>query len=307
MTQGRTLNIGKLASIGRHDGGNAVIQLRVQPDELVKGRFAMKGLAGRQTALKDWWRDFFKPIVGEVLFIPKAGQSEIEVGQVIKRSKAQAPLNVLDLACGVGRHSVAFAKRGFKVTGLDYSKPFLREARRTARKAEQEIRFVHGNMKNLGSHFAASEFGLVVSLFNSFGYFGSRRDDFKMLKAVRRVLRPGGAFVINTLNRDGVARRLKTPISIGREPLPNVFMIDVARYDVRKRQTVCNWTIVDARRSKASIFRQSFRQNVYSHAELRRLLIAAGFCIETTWGMLPGGRFNRRESWHQTIVARKRY
>jgi ubiquinone/menaquinone biosynthesis C-methylase UbiE len=52
-----------------------------------------------------------------------------------------------------------------------------------------------------------------VSLHNSFGYFDSRRDDFKMLKEVYRVLRPGGAFVINTLNGGGVAKRLKTPIS----------------------------------------------------------------------------------------------
>ena len=57
--------------------------------------------------------------------------------------------------------------------------------------------------------------------------------------------------VINTLNGDGVAKRLKTPTSMGREPLPNVFMIDTARYDVRKRQTFNGWTIVDARRPKA--------------------------------------------------------
>ena len=80
---------------------------------------------------------------------------------------------------------------------------------------------------------------------------------------------------------------------MGREPLPNVFMIDAACYDVRKRQTLSKWTIVDARR------------NVYSHAELRKLLIAAGFRVETAWGVLAGGPFDNGESWHQTIVARK--
>jgi SAM-dependent methyltransferase len=237
----------------------------------------MKNSAAGESALKEWWRDFFKPIVGEMLAAWKGEQSEIEVVQVIKKSKAKAPNNLLDLACGVGRHSIVFARRGFKVTGLDYSKPFLREAGNAARKAGQEIRFVRGDMKDLRPHFAASEFGLVVSLYNSFGYFESRRDDFKMLKEVYRVLRPGGAFVINTLNGGGVAKRLKTPISTGREPLPNVFIIDAGRYDVRKRETVSNWTIIDARLPKANIFRQSFRQNVYSHAELRRLLRAAAF------------------------------
>jgi SAM-dependent methyltransferase len=265
----------------------------------------MKGLGSQGSALRDWWRGFFTPIVGEVIFVPKAGQTEIEVERVIRQSKAKTSLPVLDLACGVGRHSLIFAKRGFKVTGLDYSRPYLREARQIARRAGVAIRFVHGDMKNLKAHFAPNEFGLVVSLFNSFGYFGSRRDDVKMLKAVHRVLRPGGAFVLNTLNGDGVARRLKSPISSGREPLPNVFMIEVARYDARKGLTLNNWTIVDARRAKARIFRHSFRQNVYSHAELRKLLNAAGFTIEKTWGMLTGGRFAQSKSWHQTIVARK--
>jgi ubiquinone/menaquinone biosynthesis C-methylase UbiE len=261
----------------------------------------------RETALRDCWRDFFKPIVGQVLFVPKVQQSEIEVEHVIKRSQVKASLNVLDLACGVGRHSLVFATRGFKVTGLDYSKPFLREAKKAARKARREIRFVHGDMKNLKSYFIANEFGLVVSLFNSFGYFHTRRDDFKMLKAVHRVLRPGGAFILNTLNGAGVAKRLKKPISFGYEPLPNVFMIDAPRYDVAKRQTFSKWTIIDARRAKTRIFRGSFSQNVYSHAELKRLLTAAGFGIEATSGVLAGGHFNRRESWQQTIMARKRW
>jgi SAM-dependent methyltransferase len=254
---------------------------------------------------KEWWRDFFKPVVGEVMFNPKVGRSEAEVRQVIKQSKIRAPLDVLDLACGVGRHSLIFASRGFRVTGLDYSEPYLRQARRAARRAGAQIRFIRGDMKNLRPYFAENQFGLVASLFNSFGYFGSRRDDFRMLEAIHYVLRPGGAFVINTLNGDGVAKRLKTPTSMGREPLPNVFMIDAACYDVRKRQTLSKWTIVDARRSKATIFRQTFRQNVYSHAELRKLLIAAGFRVETTWGVLAGGPFDHGESWHQTIVARK--
>ena len=254
---------------------------------------------------KEWWRDFFRPITGEVMFAPKMGEAEKEVAQVLKQTKAKRPFDVLDLACGIGRHAVVFARRGFAVTGLDYSKPFLREARKRARNARASIRFVHGDMKNLKPVFAANSFDLVVSLYNSFGYFDSRRDDFKMLKAVHRVLKPGGRFVINTLNEGGVRVRLKAPISIGREPLPNVFAIEAARYDSATSRTVGRWTIVDARRSKSTIFRKSLTQNVYSHADLKRLLREAGFTIVKTWGPLAGGAFDPRKSWHQTIVAKK--
>jgi len=260
---------------------------------------------GREVALKDWWRSFFDPLIGEVMFVPKGRQSDREVEQVIRRSRTKAPRSVLDLACGVGRHSLLFAARGFKVTGLDYSKPFLRAARLAARKAGQDIRFVHGDMKNLKRCFAPSEFDMVVSLFNSFGYFGARRDDVKTLKGVYRVLRPGGSFVLNTLNGAGVAKRLKRPNSFGHEPIPNVFVIDAPTYDVRKKQTLSKWTIIDARRAKVRILRRHFRQNVYSHAELKRLMTAVGFEVEATWGTLAGGSFDPRSSWHQTILARK--
>ncbi len=93
-----------------------------------------------------------------------------------------------------------------------------------------------------------------MCLYTSFGYFARRSDDLKTLRAVYRVLRPGGAFVVNTVNGAGVVKRLRSPISLGSEPLPNVFVIDQARYDARTRQTLTTWTVIDARRRAAASY-----------------------------------------------------
>jgi ubiquinone/menaquinone biosynthesis C-methylase UbiE len=253
---------------------------------------------------KTWWRGFFDSVVGEIMFVPRSAFTDKEVARVIKATRTRPPSHVLDLACGVGRHSLAFARRGFAVTGLDYSSAYLRQARAASRKAKLPVSFVQGDMRHLREHFAPKKFGLVVSLFNSFGYFAERRDDMRMLREIFRVLQPGGALVLNTLHASGVAARLKKPLQKGSEPLPKVFMIDKARYDKRKQETFCEWTIIDTRRPRARIWRQAFRQNVYSHAEMKRMLRAAGFRVEAVWGMLSGGRFEPM-SWHQTIVARR--
>ena len=258
-----------------------------------------------KAAGKDWWRDFFEPLVGEVMFVSKIASSKAEVDQIARRAKAKPPMDVLDLACGIGRHSVCFAQRGFRVTGLDYSKAYLERAQRTAQAARQKVTFVHGDMRKVAAFFAPNSFDLAVCVYTSFGYFARRSDDQKVLRSVYRVLRPGGAFVVNTVNRIAAVKRLRSPISVGSEPLPNVFMIDQARYDPRRRQTVTTWTLIDTRRPKTRVVRKSFRVNIYSHSELRDLLTAAGFTIETVWGMLPGGRFDPRATWHQTILARK--
>ncbi len=255
--------------------------------------------------MKEWWKDFFGPLAGEIMFTPKAKVSKNEVEQVIKRTKTPKRARVLDLACGIGRHSIEFAKKGFEVTGLDYSKPYIASAKRSASQEKVKVQFVKGDMKNLRPHFASENFDLVVSLYNSFGYFKSRKDDFRMLQEVHRVLKPGGKFVLNTLNGEGVKKRLKNPISMGREPIKKVFMIDSAKFDEKKAQTQAEWTIVDARKSKAKIHRLKFHQNVYTNPQLKALLRKAGFTIETTWGLLHGEAFDRKKSWHQTIVARK--
>jgi ubiquinone/menaquinone biosynthesis C-methylase UbiE len=239
------------------------------------------------------------------MFASKVARSSAEVDRIIRRAKAKPPMDVLDLACGIGRHSVCFAARGMRVTGLDYSKPFLAQAQKTARAARQKITFVHGDMRKVSAYFAPDSFDLAVCVYTSFGYFARRSDDQKVLRSVYRVLRPGGAFVVNTVNRSAAVERLRSPISLGSEPLPTVFVIDQARYDRQTKQTVATWTIIDTRRSKARVVRKSFRVNVYSHAELKRLLTTAGFEIESVWGMLPGGRFDPKTTWHQTILARK--
>ncbi len=227
--------------------------------------------------MTEWWRNFFIPVTGEIMFSPRAEQSKIEVDEVIRQAKTAKNSQILDLACGIGRHSITFAKKGFDVIGLDFSKHYLGTARQSAAKAKVKVNFVRGDMKNLRPHFDAESFDLVVSLYNSFGYFKSRKDDLRMLKEVYQVLRPGGKFVINTLNGRGVKTALEKPVSVGREPIKNVFMIDAARFDQKNRQTQSQWTIVDARKSKTKIHRMSFQQNVYTHQELKNSLREAGF------------------------------
>ncbi len=255
--------------------------------------------------MKQWWQKFFTPIIGEIMFTPRAQQSQREVDQILKNVKLKKSARVLDLACGVGRHSVIFAKKDFEAVGLDYSKTFLEDAKKLAKKEKVRAQFVQGDMKNLKPHFQNGEFDLVASLFNSFGYFEIRSDDKIMLKEVFRVLKPGGQFVLNTLNGKGVATVLQQRAAVGREPIKNVFVIDLASYDKKRRKTVANWTVVDARKPKTQIHRSAFEQNVYTHSELKSLLRDAGFKIEKTWALLHGGKFSAKKSWHQTIVARK--
>jgi ubiquinone/menaquinone biosynthesis C-methylase UbiE len=111
--------------------------------------------------------------------------------------------SVLDLCCGMGRHSMALADFGYKVTGVDLSDVLLQEA--VKRDARCEVTWVKADMRNVPLDM---RFDAVVNLFTSFGYFDSDEENAKVLKEIERMLVPKGKFIIDFLNPQYVASRL---------------------------------------------------------------------------------------------------
>ena len=52
-----------------------------------------------------------------------------EVDALISLLGIVSPATVLDLCCGVGRHSLELARHGFQVTGVDRTAAYLQTAR----------------------------------------------------------------------------------------------------------------------------------------------------------------------------------
>lgn len=52
-------------------------------------------------------------------------------------------------------------------------------------------------------------------------------------------------------------------------------------------------------------FHRQREPGLYTHKEMKALLKKAGFKIIKTWGVLHGGAFDEKTSWHQTVLAQK--
>jgi Cyclopropane fatty acid synthase and related methyltransferases len=105
---------------------------------------------------------------------------------------------ILDLACGVGRHSIELAKRGYKVTGLDINPALLKEARRRAKKQMVKIRWICKDMREITFQ---EKFDVVLNLFTSFGYF-TEKENQELISKVSKALKPQGYFVIEVNHRE---------------------------------------------------------------------------------------------------------
>ena len=88
------------------------------------------------------------------------------------------------------------------MTGLDRSETLLAEAERRRGDAEWP-HLVHGDYRELP--FEDASFDAVFALFSSLGYL-ERDEDVGVLRELGRVLRPGGALVLETMHRDRLAR-----------------------------------------------------------------------------------------------------
>jgi ubiquinone/menaquinone biosynthesis C-methylase UbiE len=109
---------------------------------------------------------------------------------------------ILDCPVGFGRHALVLTDAGYRVTGLERSETQLAEAERRRGEAEWP-KLVRGDYRELP--FENESFDAVLNLFTSLGYL-ERDEDVGVLREFRRVLRPGGALVVETMHRDRLAR-----------------------------------------------------------------------------------------------------
>lgn len=102
---------------------------------------------------------------------------------------------ILDLACGHGRHSLELASQGFEhVTGLDASVVAIEQARASG--VGTTAKFVLADMRALGFE---NEFDAVFSFYNSIFYWDDQTH-LNILQGIYRALKPGGRFLIDSHN-----------------------------------------------------------------------------------------------------------
>ena len=203
---------------------------------------------------------------------------------------------VLDLCCGVGRHSLALAQRGYRVTGVDRTAAYLRTAREKAAVLGLELELVQADMRDF---VRPGAFDGAINLFSSFGYFEDPADDLKVVQNLFRSLKPGGRLVMELMGKEVLAR-IFTPRDWQETPDGTILLQD--------RSVTRDWTWMDSRwivvqpDGKRSEFAVSHR--IYDGAGLRGLLLDAGFRPVDLFGSLGGEPYDT-EAQRLVAVAHK--
>ena len=120
---------------------------------------------------------------------------------------------VLDLACGKGRHARTLHALGLNVLGTDLSPESIAFANESA------VDGLQFKVQDMREPLPNESFDAVFNLFTSFGYFDSTAENQRVIDAVNSMLKPGGILVIDFLNAQRVINTLVSAEEVQRDAL----------------------------------------------------------------------------------------
>jgi SAM-dependent methyltransferase len=246
---------------------------------------------------KPWFEEVFDEDYLRTLPFMRADQTLREVEFISDTLRLGAGDEVLDVACGYGRHAIELVQRGVNVTGLDLSLPLLIRAADEAQRRGLSVNFVHADMREMAFE---RQFDGAYSMLTSFGYF-DEETNLRVAERVARALKPGARFLLDIVNRDYVVSDL--PVRVWWEGTGCVVLEEVD-FNFHTSRILTHRSIVfeDGRQLE-----QEISVRAYSLHEIGRLLRQAGFrVIDVSGALATRGNFFGTSSRSLLIVAEKR-
>lgn len=218
-----------------------------------------------------------------------------EVDSVLTLLGIEPGAPVLDLCCGVGRHSLELARRGYRVTAVDRTAAYLETARNQAAAQGLEVEWIQADMRDF---VRPGAFAAAINLYTSFGYFEDPAQDRQVAENLVQSLVPGGCLVMEMMGKEILARIFR--LRDWRELADGSLFLEERHVRQDWGWIENRWILVkDGERKEYPL-----GHRLYDGAGLRALLFQAGFESVALYGDLTGVPYDS-EARRLVAVARK--
>ena len=95
---------------------------------------------------KDWYKKGWTLDIQNMSWVEDTSR---QVDFLIKQLQLKGTEKILDLACGFGRHSLEFARRGYDVTGIDITPVYIDYANEQAKKENLNAKFICQDIRTI--------------------------------------------------------------------------------------------------------------------------------------------------------------
>lgn len=143
---------------------------------------------------KQWFENWFDTKYYHILYQNRNdADAHFFMNNLIQKLDINPNAEVLDLACGKGRHSIFLNEKGLDVTGVDLSKESITYAKQFE---NEKLHFDVHDMREV----YPKKFDYVFNLFTSFGYFENDEENQNVVNSMKKMLKKDGILVIDFLN-----------------------------------------------------------------------------------------------------------
>ncbi|MCR4433737.1 MAG: class I SAM-dependent methyltransferase [Caldiserica bacterium] len=245
--------------------------------------------------LPDWLPDYFddyylKCVLEEIP--PERTLKQVEFVLPFLPNPESGPL--LDVGCGIGRHTLLLAKRGFQMVGIDVIPLFIHRAEEEAEKQRVLCQFRVQDVRLLEEE---DVYAGALFFWSSFGYFEDE-ENLEVLLRINRALKPEGFLFLDLENRDYIIRHFQNETWKDKKAF---FILERNRFDPTTDLLITRKIYVFPGGRKEA----ERRLKLYPFTALTRFLKETGFAVERVFGGWNGEPFNV-ESQRMMILARKK-
>jgi SAM-dependent methyltransferase len=199
---------------------------------------------------------------------------------------------VLDVCCGVGRHALELARRGYEVVGLDRTRSYIQSCRAAAAREVLDVKFV---LSDAYSARLEGRFDAAISMFMSFGYYDDESRNLGLLSNLYSLLNSNGSLLIQVVGKEVLARDFRDE---------DCYEHEDGTLGVQKRFVRDGWERLDSEwkliRSGKLLWKGILSYRIYSGSEMKQLLREAGFDEVKIFGNFAGAPYDNRA---QELVA----
>lgn len=213
---------------------------------------------------------------------------------------------LLDVACGTGRHAIAFAELGYRVRGIDLNAGLIEHARHSAAAAQLDARFDVADMRTLqlGEHF-----DVVTCLFDAIGYPLNNDGVVSALRSIADHLAPTGRAVVEFLHAPTLIRRA-SPVGVRRVDLPDggsLLRIAETELDIVAQRMRVAYELVELRRDGTFARSTEVQSNrFFGVEEMRALMALGGLEVDAFHAAYADDASVGPETFHVLAVAGRR-
>lgn len=240
----------------------------------------------------EWFKDWFDSPFYHILYQNRdEEEAKFFIENLVNYLQLKPKQQVLDLACGKGRHAYFLSQYGLNVYGADLAANSIAEAS----KMEQDN--LHFFVHDMREKLPIQAFDYIFNLFTSFGYFDHEDENSKVLNSIHEALNENGMVVIDFMN----AQKVITNLVVEEQKACTKTIFHINRWEDGKHifKKIC---FNDKGEDRTFIE----RVQALMVSDFQKLLKKAGFELKATFGNYQLEPFDAEKSDRLILIAQKK-